>query len=79
MRKTKIDSAVDALNAHKGLTYPMIGHLRYANITGDGRRYRSLYVIINDQGGVSYSTYNGRTPRKTLGNLIVALENLKHG
>lgn len=79
MRKTQIDLAVDALNAKRGLTYPMIGHLRYANIVGDGRRYRSLYVIINDQGGVSYSGYNDRTPKKTLGRLRAALENITHG
>lgn len=74
MRKSKIDIAVDELNARKGLTYPMIGHLRYANITGDGRSYRTLYVIINDGGGVSYSSYNARTPRKTLANLRAALD-----
>lgn len=79
MRKTKIDSAVDALNAQRGLKYPMVGHLRYANIVGDGRSYRSLYVIINDQGGVGYSEYNDRTTHRTLGKLRAALGDLKHG
>lgn len=76
MKKCKIDLAVDALNAHKGLKYPMIGHMRYANIAGDGRRYRSLYVIINDGGGVAYSEYNARSPKETLRKLEEAV---KHG
>ena len=73
MRKAKIDIAVDALNTQRGLTYPMVGHMRYANLWGEPRRYRSLYVIINDGGGVSYSEFNGRSTRETLGNLRRAL------
>lgn len=73
MRKSKIDLAVDALNASRGLKYPMVGHMRYANITGDGRNYRSLYVIINDDGGVTYSSLNGASRVKTLANLRNAL------
>lgn len=73
MRKSKIDIAVDALNAKRGLAYPMIGHMRYANIAGDGRRYRTLYVIINEGGGVSYSEFNARSTRKTLDKLKAAL------
>lgn len=79
MRKCKIDLAVDALNQRKGLKYPMIGHMRYANIWGEPRRYRSLYVIINEGGGVGYSEYNGRTPQETLGRLRAALESVAHG
>jgi hypothetical protein len=74
MRKCKIDIAVDQLNAKRGLKYPMIGHLRYANIVGDGRRYRTLYVIINDNGGVSYSYFNARNPRAVLAKLRGALD-----
>lgn len=73
MRKCKIDIAVDEYNARRGLTYPMIGHMRYANIVGDGRNYRTLYVIINDGGGVSYSEFNAATPKKTLEKLRAAL------
>jgi hypothetical protein len=74
MRKSKIDLAVDTLNAQRGLKYPMIGHLRYANLWGEPRRYRTLYVIINDGGGVSYSEFNGRSTRETLGKLRRALD-----
>lgn len=74
MRKSKIDLAVDALNAKRGLTYPMIGHMRYANLWGEPRRRRSLYVIINEGGGVSYSEFNARSPRKTLDKLRSELD-----
>lgn len=66
MAKCKIDLAVTALNAKRGLKYPDIGYMYYANIAGDGRKYRSLYTIINAGGGVSYSEFNGKTTRETL-------------
>lgn len=65
MRKTTIDRLCDEINALNGkCEYPQIGHLRYANIAGDGRRHRTVYAIINPLGGVR-AVHNGATPRQT--------------
>ena len=72
MRKCKIDNALDALNAARGLAYPAIGYSYYADIRGDGARRRlprSIYTIISTGGGVTYSELNGATPRDTLCNI----------
>lgn len=76
MRKTTIDKLCDRINELGGATYPMCGYLYYANIKGDGRRHRTVYCIINENGGVA-AAYNGPTPRHTaarLRELITALE-----
>lgn len=52
------------LNAARGLKYPDIGYSYFADIKGDGRNIRSIYIIINENGGVCYSSLNGKTPRE---------------
>jgi hypothetical protein len=77
MRKTAIDKLIDKINkANKDCAYPQIGHMRYANITGDGRNYRTVYVIVNEGGGVR-AVHNGRTDRETAANLRSILAALK--
>jgi hypothetical protein len=77
MKKTVIDKLIDEINkANKDCAYPQIGHMRYANITGDGRNYRTVYVITNEQGGVT-ACHNGRTDRETAANLRSILAALK--
>lgn len=69
MKKSVIDQLCEAINkANKNCTYPQRGHLRYADIKGDGRRYRTVYVICNDEGGVC-PAHNGATPKQTAANL----------
>ena len=66
MKKCKIDLLLEEINLLNGnCQYPEIGHLRYANIAGDGRNYRTVYVIVNPNGGVR-SVHNGRTPKETI-------------
>lgn len=69
MRHGTIDKLCDEINAlNGGCTYPQRGYFRYANIKGDGRNWRTVYVITNDAGGVT-ACHNGRTPRHTAQNL----------
>jgi len=70
----QIEQAVARYNAARGLTYPAIGYLQYADIRGDGGNRRGLYVGINAQGGVgtSYVPRLGRTMRETLANIEAA-------
>lgn len=77
MRKTVIDTLCDEVNKANGdCQYPQIGHLRYSNITGDGRNYRTVYAIVNQGGGVR-AVHNGRTDRETAANLRSILAALK--
>lgn len=77
MRKGVIDQLCAQINAaNRNCTYPQRGYFMYANITGDGRNYRTVYVITNDQGGVT-ACHNGRTPRETAANLRGILAGLK--
>jgi len=57
-RPNETTKALAELNAARGLTYPMTGYTYWADIKGDGRYRPSVWVIINDQGGVTYSTLN---------------------
>ena len=69
MKKGVIDRLCEDINkANQNCTYPQRGHIRYANIKGDGRNYRTVYVICNDQGGVR-AVHNGATTRHTANNL----------
>lgn len=73
MRKGKIDHALDALNAAKGTSgLRALGRSYYADIKGDGSNRRSVWTIINADGGVTYSSLNGRTARETLRNIELA-------
>lgn len=77
MRKGVIDKLCDEINALNGnCTYPQMGHLRYANIAGDGRNYRTVFAIINEGGGVR-AVHNGRTDRATVKNLRSIRDALK--
>ena len=77
MRKGVIDKLCDEINALNGnCTYPNRGYFRYANIKGDGRNWRTVYVITGEQGGVT-ACHNGRTPRNTAQNLRSIRDALK--
>ena len=66
MRKTVIDKLCDKYNRAKGFTYPSIGYLYFADIKGDGTKLnRSIWVIITQNGGVSFSFLNCKTYKQT--------------
>jgi hypothetical protein len=46
----------------------MRGYIYFADIKGDGRNKRRVYVITNDGGGVT-ACHNGATYRQTAANL----------
>lgn len=58
-----IDRLLTELNEKRGLKYPDVGFLYYADIKGDGQSPKSVWRIMNDQGGVCYSELNARTPK----------------
>ena len=64
---------LEELNAAKGLSYPQVGYSYFADVKGDGRNIRSVYTIVNAQGGVSYSPYNAATPRQRCANIRAAI------
>lgn len=68
MRKTTIDKLCKAINEANRLTYPMKGYTYFADIKGDGRNVRRVYVITGDAGGVT-ACHNGPTYRQTAENL----------
>ncbi len=73
MRKTTIDKLCDQFNERLKLTYPMRGHIRFADIRGGGGKMRrKVYMITNDAGGVT-AMYNGATYRETAAKLREAL------
>jgi len=77
MRKGTIDKLCDEINALNGnCVYPQRGYMHYSNIKGDGRTYRTVYVITNDQGGVT-ACHNGGIPRHTARNLRSIRDALK--
>jgi hypothetical protein len=66
MRKTVIDRLCEQYNQARGLVYPSIGYLTFADYKGDGQPpRRRLYEIVNQGGGVTRSILNGRTYRHT--------------
>ncbi len=68
------DKLLDELNALKGLEYPAIGYSYFADIKGDGRNHRSVYTIINEGGGVTYSSLNAASPRQRCDKIRAAIQ-----
>ena len=73
--KTKTDLALGALNEARGLKYPDIGYLYYANVTGDGRSpaYRSIWCIVNAEGGIVRSHFNTTSSKAALALIAFSL------
>lgn len=77
MNKCKVDRMVEEINKLNGdCQYPQVGYLRYANIAGDGRNHRTVYVIVNELGGVA-AAHNGRNPKETIKKLQSILDYIK--
>lgn len=77
MRKTVIDRLCEQINEARRVTYPMRGYTYFADIKGDGQRNRKVYIITNDQGGVT-ACHNGSTYRETAAKLreVLATQNI---
>jgi hypothetical protein len=77
MRKGKIDKLLEEINLlNDNCKYPSMGYMYYANIAGDGRNYRTVYVITNSNGGVT-AVHNGKNPKETVKNLEAIRDNFK--
>lgn len=74
MSKTTTEKLLDRLNELRGLSYPQIGYLYFADIKGDGRNIKKVYVITNEGGGVRLSSLNGRTDRDRCNRLRVEID-----
>jgi hypothetical protein len=75
MKRGKIDKLCEQINNARGVVYPQVGCLMYANIAGDGRRHRTVYQISNADGGVC-PAHNSCSPRVTASNLRGVLVHL---
>ncbi len=76
MAKTTTDKLLEQLNALHGVKYPEKGYSYFADIKGDGRNIKSVYTIINEGGGVTYSSLNASTPAKRCQNIREAIGDL---
>lgn len=72
MHATVTSRLVDKLNKARGLSYPAIGYLMFADIKGDGISKPALFEIINAGGGVRRSDLNG-PPRQRCAKLRAAI------
>lgn len=74
--QTACDRYNKALKLHywHGKKPPTIGHLMWSDIRGDGANRRGLYVIINEQGGVTSSDLRGKTMRETIAKIDLAIK-----
>jgi hypothetical protein len=52
---TITEKLLNELNELRGLKYPEKGYLYFADIKGDGRNIKSVYICSNSQGGHSVS------------------------
>ena len=74
MRKTVTDRLVERLNKARGLSYPDIGYMVFADVIGGGSKGgRKLYTIFNEQGGLVCSSHNA-TPAKRVAALRILVE-----
>jgi hypothetical protein len=67
MKKGTIDKLCAAINDARRVTYPQKGYLMFSDIRGDGMRRRRVYMVTNDNGGVT-AIHNG-SYRQTAKNL----------
>lgn len=62
-RKTVLQNLVDLVNVTNGKIYPEVGYIYYA--AGIGYFHTpKLWVIVNENGGVTLSDLNRETPHK---------------
>jgi hypothetical protein len=76
MTKGTIDKLCAAINEARRVTYPQKGYLMFSDIRGDGMRRRRVYMVTNDNGGVT-AIHNG-SYRQTAKNLreVLAVQSI---
>jgi hypothetical protein len=65
-----------AINTARGLEYPAVGYLYFADVKGDGRNIRRVWVVTNANGAVT-AVHNGKTYRETAANLRQILNTIE--
>jgi hypothetical protein len=75
MKRGVIDKLCSELNRARGLSSGHSGYVFYADIRGDGRSKRSVYVTL--PGGGVVAVYNSLSTVKTANNLRILLEEWK--
>jgi len=65
------------LNEVRGLTYPMKGYSYFADVVGNGIAMPRVYIIVNANGGVTYSGLNKGTSRKRCDAIRLAIDAAK--
>ena len=75
MKKSVIDTLCKEINHVQGITYPDKGFFQYANIAGDGRNWRTVYIVTGNHGGLT-AVHNAKSPRRTANNLRAVLNEL---
>ena len=73
---TTTEKLLNQLNQLKGLSSDQIGYSYFADIKGDGRNIKSIYTIMNQAGGVVYSSLNAETPRKRCDKIRAEIDKL---
>ena len=61
------------LNEARGLKYPDIGYLYWADVVGSGIHSPRVYYIINSDGGVTLSEYNAANAKKRCAKIRAAI------
>lgn len=76
MAKTVIQTLCDEINKARRVVYPQRGYLMFADIKGDGRNRKRVYMIMKEGGGVT-AMHNG-SYRQTAKNLreVLAEQNI---
>jgi hypothetical protein len=60
-------------NQIRGLTYGDIGYTYFADVVGDGRRIRRVYVIRNQNGGIAVSSLHNYSPIRRCNKIRTAI------
>jgi hypothetical protein len=74
---TLTEQLAKRINELRGLTYPSVGYLMWADIRGDGTYSPRLYEIVTEKGGVCISGLHHRSSRRRCAGLRLLIENLE--
>jgi hypothetical protein len=65
-----------SINTARGLEYPAVGYLYFADVKGDGRNIRRVWVVTSTSGSVT-AVHNGKHYRETAANLRQILNTIE--
>lgn len=61
MRAPATQALLGELNAARGLKYPSVGYVYFADIKGDGQKHYAVWEVITLGGGVRRPSLNHRS------------------